>query len=87
MSGAGGDYGPGAFAPAHAGPAAGALGDATVDDNKSDRLFTEIVGGANAFVFQKQKVAFIAIVDKSFFDIIGFVMIGWATDLFQKCIF
>ena len=84
LSFTGGNNRPGPFAPSHAGPAAGALGDAAVDDDKSDGLFAEIVGGANAFVFQKQKVAFIAAVNKSFFDIIGFIMIGWPTNLLQK---
>ncbi len=69
MSGTGGNYRPGSLTPSHAGPAACTLGYTSINNNKSNCLLAEIIRPTYTFSFQKQKVAFVNAVNKSFFEI------------------
>lgn len=87
MSGTCGDNRPGSLAPAHTEPRACALGYTPINHNKSDCLFAEIIRRADTFLLQKQKVAFIDTVNKSVFDIYGFVMIRRSANFCRKAFF
>ena len=55
MLGAGGENGPDAFAPAHAGVAASALHDMAIDDDMPNRLFSQVFVGSMPGVVRNVK--------------------------------